>query len=1125
MSNTSSMPSSSFNNNNNYNMSKSHNDSSSHFQQSHYQNHNNTQHDHYNEVEEFVTIEKNIVTSQNVEELFDKVLKLVSQPRKLSMSSLSPSLSSSMANSPLFSSTSTSLSSTSALSSMKGKKSLPSSPSLSLTPAEIGNPLAMERQSLDQFQYCGLFAQSNILLGNFIAEYKGKICLKSDYTDDPANEYKDIGTTKPYVLFYPTLNLCMDARHYGTHSRFVRRSCNPNAETRTMYINDGIVKDRQLHLGIFAKCHIMQDQEITVGWDWDNNHYTECACENKNKCVIEKMKKYAKKQNDDLTRNKGYVYPQQSNLSYYKNAGNNYDDIGEDEDEEMEEIYTSTPNPIGKNNDHNNYNTSTSSIKNPQFYEIDGNFQEFFDLYDNGNDGDDEYTRLGNDRNKFNNKLEMRGNVTNEMMQPKQNNNHLSTTIATSTAAVKNSSKSDFISSPKKRKLSSASSDISKVRDSNLNFASSSTSSNISTIKNKYLKEDTEIIRDHNQHQPNISKTTTSSITSNNIPTITSTSTNDNNVDGNDNFQNTQTDSFKYSQINLPRSTTLSSSSNINPITNISTTLPSPLPSSKIPTLTSPTTTTSHYDINKTSNPTTKASSPTISTPLPYQLETSKTTSNTSQFNIYPNNNKSSTTTTNTDFPKNTQQSDSTKPPPSVTTSSSPTTTKPQANDSLSKRKISFSEYKQMKGLNGSPLTSKTDEPKKHLSEPQSNNLSSPLPPYTLPSTTSPTSLSVTNANIVTTTSKQPLLVPHSSSYSSATEQQNKNESISIKKMESKIEEPHSSTPDSQKTTLINDGYFPVDFNFNFPNIYKSRNYSYDYHTSKDVDSINPNEYVSPPSRGLPPSRNFQSGGGSNSSGGNHYRGPRSSSGGPFRVMPISPRGYFNSPSSSPTTSRHPNQTNTPPPPPSSSSSILMSPSGGWGMHDRREWRDRDREREERKEWGKRNEDYRFQRFPGDMYRSDDNDKKKSSVEKLANKMGKVPSDLPAYLQNENTAKLILQATKQMGIDDPALLIRFDNNGFNDTAVLNCRNGVPGQTQGALIAYIVGSGGVNFRGLNKLFLFRSCLAISRCQYGFPPWAHHQPGVADVCISICRISKLSANGGIDYELFDYPLKFK
>ncbi|CAJ0832398.1 5583_t:CDS:2 [Entrophospora sp. SA101] len=272
MSNTSSMPSSSFNNNNNYNMSKSHNDSSSHFQQSHYQNHNNTQHDHYNEVEEFVTIEKNIVTSQNVEELFDKVLKLVSQPRKLSMSSLSPSLSSSMANSPLFSSTSTSLSSTSALSSMKGKKSLPSSPSLSLTPAEIGNPLAMERQSLDQFQYCGLFAQSNILLGNFIAEYKGKICLKSDYTDDPANEYKDIGTTKPYVLFYPTLNLCMDARHYGTHSRFVRRSCNPNAETRTMYINDGIVKDRQLHLGIFAKCHIMQDQEITVGWDWDNNH-------------------------------------------------------------------------------------------------------------------------------------------------------------------------------------------------------------------------------------------------------------------------------------------------------------------------------------------------------------------------------------------------------------------------------------------------------------------------------------------------------------------------------------------------------------------------------------------------------------------------------------------------------------------------------------------------------------------------------------------------------------------------------------------------------------------------------------------------------------------------------------
>ncbi|CAJ0831140.1 21773_t:CDS:2, partial [Entrophospora sp. SA101] len=291
--------------------------------------------------EEYELIEKNIITSQGVEELFDKVLKLVQpQQRKLSMSmsmSLSPSLSASIARNKPF----------------LQKSSLSSPSSLLSAPTEI------------DFQCYGLFAQSNISLGNFIAEYKGEVCLKSDYKDNPTNGYKDLGTTKPYVLFYPTLDLCVDARRYGTYARFVRRSCNPNAETRTMYINDGIVKDRQLHLGIFAKCDIMQNQEITVGWNWDNQHvahifirkdgggdvggkgrdnddldqvidlnkriqmgtvvynllkFTECACEDKNNCVIEKMKNYAKKPKDDLTKNKeGYYFdPQQSNNPYNK---------------------------------------------------------------------------------------------------------------------------------------------------------------------------------------------------------------------------------------------------------------------------------------------------------------------------------------------------------------------------------------------------------------------------------------------------------------------------------------------------------------------------------------------------------------------------------------------------------------------------------------------------------------------------------------------------------------------------------------------------------------------------------------------------------------------------------------
>ncbi|PKY48932.1 hypothetical protein RhiirA4_464685 [Rhizophagus irregularis] len=84
--------------------------------------------------------------------------------------------------------------------------------------------------------------------------------------------------------------------------------------------------------------------------------------------------------------------------------------------------------------------------------------------------------------------------------------------------------------------------------------------------------------------------------------------------------------------------------------------------------------------------------------------------------------------------------------------------------------------------------------------------------------------------------------------------------------------------------------------------------------------------------------------------------------------------------------------------------------------------------------------------------------------------MGVVPLALPAFLQNENTARLILKATKQMTLDDPAIFIQWDNNGFNDTPMANCRNGVPGQTQAALIAHIVGSGGVDFNDEKKYSL-------------------------------------------------------
>jgi len=91
---------------------------------------------------------------------------------------------------------------------------------------------------------------------------------------------------------------------------------------------------------------------------------------------------------------------------------------------------------------------------------------------------------------------------------------------------------------------------------------------------------------------------------------------------------------------------------------------------------------------------------------------------------------------------------------------------------------------------------------------------------------------------------------------------------------------------------------------------------------------------------------------------------------------------------------------------------------------------------------------------------------------------------LPDFLQNERTTKLIFEAEKKKDPDDPVTFIQWNKTM---RPVANCRNGVPGQTQAALVDYIVNCDSVNFNRLNNLFLFRIGPQVTTCQYGFPLW--------------------------------------
>ncbi|KAF9132521.1 hypothetical protein BGW39_011873 [Mortierella sp. 14UC] len=304
---------------------------------------------------EFSSVEVNIVTSKAVQDLFRQT---ITQFRQAQSRKRSLSLTSGVKLQELVASNPSTVNGTSSSTPPIPESPDPSSttlgtltqpsPLLSSTTADASNVVSMERESLARPlmktvvkhilhssksphspapQY-GLFADSNISAGRFMIEFKGEVSLKSTYKSDPINQYSILATPKPFVLFHPHLDLVVDARRSGNDARFVRRSCLPNTELKSIVVPG--VQDQTVHLGLFSKVPIAKGQEITLDWDWNKDHpalqsikaaliekvkdgssrktlkeirkakhlvastllaQTDCACESKDTCVVHQMLK------------------------------------------------------------------------------------------------------------------------------------------------------------------------------------------------------------------------------------------------------------------------------------------------------------------------------------------------------------------------------------------------------------------------------------------------------------------------------------------------------------------------------------------------------------------------------------------------------------------------------------------------------------------------------------------------------------------------------------------------------------------------------------------------------------------------------------------------------------------
>ncbi|KAI8366809.1 uncharacterized protein BYT42DRAFT_143764 [Radiomyces spectabilis] len=220
---------------------------------------------------------------------------------------------------------------------------LPSIPKASARPlwkSLHGAPLGRDDPSVRK----GVFADIHIPADRFLMEVNGNVMLKSEYKCDPTNEFPILGTPRAHVIFYPSLDLCIDTKNSHSHVRYIRRSCHPNADVRCIVLPHA-KDDQTIHLGVFTREHVDKGEEITIGWNWQRGHvawkksiewqkqengikepqtltedekrdkltamqkmlrlfteeFGECACRDKETCLIEYMKDEIEEDGDLLS--------------------------------------------------------------------------------------------------------------------------------------------------------------------------------------------------------------------------------------------------------------------------------------------------------------------------------------------------------------------------------------------------------------------------------------------------------------------------------------------------------------------------------------------------------------------------------------------------------------------------------------------------------------------------------------------------------------------------------------------------------------------------------------------------------------------------------------------------------
>ena len=134
-------------------------------------------------------------------------------------------------------------------------------------------PLKKESKVDDSVEYDGIYPTWTCLKidtytpqNALVGELRGKIGDMKEYVKDPSNRWEYLRHPLPFVFFHPYLPIYIDTRREGTICRYLRRSCTPNLNMKTILENGS-----DYHFCFVANQDLEAGTELTVGWTLDEH--------------------------------------------------------------------------------------------------------------------------------------------------------------------------------------------------------------------------------------------------------------------------------------------------------------------------------------------------------------------------------------------------------------------------------------------------------------------------------------------------------------------------------------------------------------------------------------------------------------------------------------------------------------------------------------------------------------------------------------------------------------------------------------------------------------------------------------------------------------------------------------